>query len=105
VRPGREDGGHRPLQEAHQLTFAAEAARAGGAAAAPGTDRRSAWEAAAQAWERLGQPYQLARALVHAAVAATAEAPDNELPFATPRRWLDLGSRSACLTPDWRRTG
>src|SRR5215469_15860484 len=58
------------LQEAHRLTFAAEAARAGDAAATPGTDPRPAWEAAAQAWERLGQPYELAGALLHAAEAA-----------------------------------
>jgi ATP/maltotriose-dependent transcriptional regulator MalT len=59
-----------PLQEAHRLTFAAQAARASGAAAAPGNDPRPAWDAAAQAWERLGQPYELARALLHAAEAA-----------------------------------
>jgi DNA-binding CsgD family transcriptional regulator len=62
-----------PFQEAHRLTFAAQAAQAarvGEAAAAPGTDPRAAWEAAAQAWERLGQPYDLARALLHAAAAA-----------------------------------
>src|SRR5262245_40267640 len=58
-----------PLQEAHRPTFAAEAARASGAAAAPGTDPRPVWEAA-QAWERLDQPYELARALLHAAEAA-----------------------------------
>jgi DNA-binding CsgD family transcriptional regulator/tetratricopeptide (TPR) repeat protein len=59
-----------PLQQAHRLTFAAEAARAGDPAAAPGTDHRPAWEAAAQAWEQLGQPYELARALLRAAQAA-----------------------------------
>jgi DNA-binding CsgD family transcriptional regulator/tetratricopeptide (TPR) repeat protein len=59
-----------PLQEAHRLTFAAEAARTGGAAAASGTDTRPAWAAAAQAWERLGQPYELACALLRAAEAA-----------------------------------
>jgi DNA-binding CsgD family transcriptional regulator/tetratricopeptide (TPR) repeat protein len=59
-----------PLQQAHQLTFAAQAAWADGAIAAPGTDSQPAWEAAAQAWERLDQPYELARALVHAAEAA-----------------------------------
>lgn len=60
------------LQQAHRLTFAAEAARAGGAAAVAGTDPdpRPAWDAAAQAWEHLGQPYDLARALLHAAEAA-----------------------------------
>ena len=58
------------LQQAHRLAFAAEAARAGGAAAAGATDPRPVWDAAAQAWERLGQPYDLARALLHAAEAA-----------------------------------
>jgi DNA-binding CsgD family transcriptional regulator len=58
------------LEEAHRLTFAAEAARASDASAAPGTDPRPAWEAAVQAWERLGQPYELAGALLHAAEAA-----------------------------------
>jgi ATP/maltotriose-dependent transcriptional regulator MalT len=59
-----------PLQQAHRLTFAAQAARAGGAAVEPGADPRLAWEAAAQAWERLGQPYEQARALLQASQAA-----------------------------------
>jgi DNA-binding CsgD family transcriptional regulator len=59
-----------PLQQAYRLTFAGQAARAGGATAAPDTDPRPAWEAAEQAWERLGQPYELARTLLHAAEAA-----------------------------------
>lgn len=59
-----------PLQQAYRLTFAAEAARADGTAAAPGTDPRPAWDAAAQAWERLDQPYELARTLLHAAGSA-----------------------------------
>jgi DNA-binding CsgD family transcriptional regulator len=58
-----------PLQEAHRLTFAAQAARAGGEAA-PGADPRPTWQAAAAAWERLDQPYELARALLRAAEAA-----------------------------------
>jgi DNA-binding CsgD family transcriptional regulator len=75
-----------PLQQAHRLTFVAEAARAGstaetaqpgdgatragGDASADGADLQSAWDAAAQAWERLGQSYELARALLHGAEAA-----------------------------------
>ena len=59
-----------PLQEAHRLTFAAEAARAGAAAGAPGPDLLAAGDAAAQAWDRLGQPYARAWALLRAAEAA-----------------------------------
>jgi DNA-binding CsgD family transcriptional regulator len=59
-----------PLQQAHRLTFAAEAAVESGTAAAAGTDPGPSWEAAAQAWERLDQPYELAQALLHAAEAA-----------------------------------
>jgi len=59
-----------PLEAAHRLTFAAEAAGANGVAGAPGADLLDAWDAAARAWDRLGQPYELARALLHAAKAA-----------------------------------
>src|SRR5215468_10914592 len=66
-----------PLQQAHQLTFAAEAVQACGAPAgdalagdAPAGDALAAWDAAAQAWEHLGGPYPLASALVRAAAAA-----------------------------------
>ena len=59
-----------PLQEANRLTFAAEAASAGGAAGAPGPDLLVAWDAAARAWDRLGQPYSQACALLRAAEAA-----------------------------------
>jgi DNA-binding CsgD family transcriptional regulator len=59
-----------PVEEAHRLTFAAEVARAGEVAGAPGTDLLAAWHAATQAWDRLGQPYPQARALLHAAEAA-----------------------------------
>ncbi|MFD0686266.1 ATP-binding protein, partial [Actinomadura fibrosa] len=55
-----------PVQEAYRLTFAAEAARAGG-----DLDRR-AWEAAVAAWEALEQPYSAALALTRAAEAAAA---------------------------------
>jgi DNA-binding NarL/FixJ family response regulator len=56
-----------PLQQAHQLAFAAEAARAAGA---PAGDALAAWDAAAQAWEQLGRPYALGCALLGAAEAA-----------------------------------
>ncbi len=59
-----------PVEEAHRLTFTAEAARAGEAAGAPGPDLLPAWDEAVQAWDRLGQPYALACALLHAAKAA-----------------------------------
>jgi DNA-binding CsgD family transcriptional regulator len=59
-----------PVEQAHRLTFAAEAAWADTAAGAPGPDLLAAWDAAAQAWEQLGQQYELARALLRAAEAA-----------------------------------
>jgi len=69
------------LQRAHQLTFAGELMRADRALAtapasegprdAPGLgDLREAWDAAAQAWESLCEPYPLAVALFRAAEAA-----------------------------------
>jgi ATP/maltotriose-dependent transcriptional regulator MalT len=60
-------------QQAHQLTFAAEAARATRALAAepgelpPPANERAAWEEAAQAWETVGEPYPLAGALLRSA--------------------------------------
>jgi DNA-binding CsgD family transcriptional regulator len=66
-------------QQAHQLTFAAEVIRAsqalGGAAPEHGLDdappdTRAAWDAAADAWESVGQRYQLATAQLRAAEAA-----------------------------------
>jgi DNA-binding CsgD family transcriptional regulator len=59
-----------PLQEAHRLTFAAEAARAGRVAGSSGPALLAAWDAAARAWDRLGQPYALACTLLHGAEAA-----------------------------------
>src|SRR5260370_37191843 len=58
------------LQEAHRLTFAAEAARARGAAGGPGATPPAGWDAAAEAWDHLGQPYLLACALLRGAEAA-----------------------------------
>ena len=60
------------LQRAHRLTFAAEAAQAGRPDGVPGADILAAWDAAAQAWDSLGQPYPLACALLRAARAAMA---------------------------------
>lgn len=74
-----------PLQQAHRLTFAAEAAEAAAAGApatepaiaeaatgeaAPTADALAAWDAATQAWDGLSQPYPLARSLLRAAQAA-----------------------------------
>src|SRR5262249_9763959 len=53
-----------PLQQAHQLTYAAESARA---ASAPAGDALAAWDAAVQAWDHLDCPYALGRALLAAA--------------------------------------
>jgi DNA-binding CsgD family transcriptional regulator len=52
-----------PLHRAHAAAFTAEAARARGDRAA------GAWDAAQVAWERLGQPYPAAHALLQAALA------------------------------------
>jgi ATP/maltotriose-dependent transcriptional regulator MalT len=64
-------------QQAHQLTFAAEAARVGRALAATEAgeppqlaDIHAAWDQAAQAWEAVGEPYPLAMALLRSAEAA-----------------------------------
>ncbi|WP_308198734.1 helix-turn-helix transcriptional regulator [Actinomadura litoris] len=57
---------HGPVQEAHRLTFAAEAARA------EGVLDRAAWEAAVAAWDALEQPHSTAFALVRTAEAAIA---------------------------------
>jgi ATP/maltotriose-dependent transcriptional regulator MalT/uncharacterized protein YciI len=63
-------------QQAHQLTFAAEMARASRALAAepdgqpPLADLRAAWDRAAQAWETAGEPYPLAAVLLRSAEAA-----------------------------------
>ena len=49
-------------QQAHRLTFAAEAGQA--------SDASAAWEETARAWEAAGQPYPLAEALLRSAAAA-----------------------------------
>jgi DNA-binding CsgD family transcriptional regulator len=86
-------------QQAHQLTFAAEAARAGRALAVtaageppePG-DMRAAWDKAAQAWEAAGEPSPLAVALLRAAEAALG-AGDREGGATRLRRAAELAQR------------
>jgi DNA-binding CsgD family transcriptional regulator len=57
-------------QQAHRLTFAAEAP---GKPPEPGSgDQAQAWDEVAQAWEALGEPYPLALALLRSAEAALA---------------------------------
>ena len=56
-----------PVLRALALAFAAEADRAGGAVA------RAPWDEAVAAWEGVGDPYQLGRALIGAAEAAAAD--------------------------------
>jgi DNA-binding CsgD family transcriptional regulator len=58
---------HGPVQHARAATFAAEASRA------HGQRDRAAWDAAASAWETIGQPYPKAYALLRAGSAAAAE--------------------------------
>ena len=86
-------------QQAHQLTFAAEAARAGRALAVTGPgglpqhgDVRDAWEKAAQAWDSAAEPYPLAVALLRAAEAALG-AGDREDGAARLRRAAGLAQR------------
>jgi ATP/maltotriose-dependent transcriptional regulator MalT len=56
-----------PLHDAYAATFAAEAARA------RGDGNLAGWDAAAAAWQSLGQPYPQAYALLRAAGAAAAD--------------------------------
>jgi DNA-binding CsgD family transcriptional regulator len=60
-------GVYSPVHRAHQLTFAAEAARL---AADVGTGGPALWDAAASAWKALARPHPLALALTRAAEAA-----------------------------------
>ena len=53
-----------PLHDAYAAMFAAEASRA------DGSQTVASWDAAAAAWEAVGQPYPLAYALARAAAAA-----------------------------------
>jgi ATP/maltotriose-dependent transcriptional regulator MalT len=101
-----------PLQQAHQLTFAAEVMRADralagapagqgpGVASAPG-DLRDAWDAAARAWEALSEPYPLATALFRSAEAALSDG-DHDGGAERLRRAAALAERlgAAPLTAD-----
>jgi DNA-binding CsgD family transcriptional regulator/tetratricopeptide (TPR) repeat protein len=71
-------------QQAHRLTFTAEAEPAG--------DAGAAWDAAAQAWEAVGQPYSLAAALLRAAEAALS-AGDRDGGASRLRRAAELAQR------------
>jgi DNA-binding CsgD family transcriptional regulator/tetratricopeptide (TPR) repeat protein len=86
-------------QQAHQLTFAAEAARAGRALAATapgevaqGGDARAAWDQAARAWEAVGEPYPLAVTLLRSAEAALG-AGDRDGGATRLRRAAELAQR------------
>jgi DNA-binding CsgD family transcriptional regulator len=86
-------------QQAHRLTFAAEAARAARALATAGpgeltalADMRGAWDEAAQAWEAAGEPYPLAVALLRSAEAALG-AGDRDGGTARLRRAATLAQR------------
>ena len=71
-------GADGPAQHAHQLTFAAETIRASQAPGGAGPEDEpdagraacAAWDAAAQAWEPVGQRYPLSIALLRGAEAA-----------------------------------
>ena len=78
-RPGR-------IEQAHAAVFDAEASRAAG------RPDRAAWDAAAAAWESLGQPYPLAYALLRAAAAAAA-AGDRDAAASRLQRAADLAGR------------
>ncbi|GAA0368753.1 ATP-binding protein [Actinoallomurus spadix] len=63
---------HGAVMTAERATFEAESARAGG------RPDRAAWTAAVAAWDALGRPYPLARALLRAAEAAVADGDRDE---------------------------
>ena len=79
TRPG-------PVEQAHAAVFDAEASRAAGCL------DRAAWDAAAAAWESLGQPYPLAYALLRAAAAAAA-AGDRDAAASRLQRAADLAGQ------------
>jgi len=87
-----------PVQRANHLSFRAEALRA--AAAGPGApagspsgeEILSAWDAAAGAWDRVGDPYLLAVALLRAAEAALT-AGDRDGAAGRLRRAAELAGR------------
>ena len=77
---------HGPVERAHALVFAAEASRARGHSDLP------AWDAAAAAWEDLGQPYPLAYALLRVA-SADAEGGDRDPAASRLQRAAELASQ------------
>src|SRR5262249_11393394 len=88
-----------PVQRANRLTFSAEALRAAavaepepGQAEAGGDKILAAFDAAAAAWERAGDPYPHAVALLHGAEAALA-AGDRDRPAGRLRRAAELADR------------
>ncbi len=85
-----------PVEQAHAAVFDAEASRAAGC------PDRAAWDAAAAAWESLGQPYPLAYALLRAAAAAAA-AGDRDAAASRLQRAADLAGRFAPARC-WRRS-
>ena len=83
---------HGPVQQANRLTLTAEVLRAAGELARETQDPGgtvAAFDAAAAAWERLGQPYPLAAALLRGAEAALAAA-DRDGAAQRLRRATDL---------------
>jgi DNA-binding CsgD family transcriptional regulator len=77
------------VQKAHQLTYAAEALRAGHPAAeAPAglAGQTAAWEQAAAAWDEVREPYPLALALFRAAEASLASGGTRDTATARLRR-------------------
>ena len=75
-----------PVERTHAVVFAAEAARA------HGHPDRTDWVAAAAAWQKIGQPYPLAYALLRAAGIAAAER-DQAGAAARLRRAAELADR------------
>jgi DNA-binding CsgD family transcriptional regulator len=67
-----------PRHDAYALTFAAEAARAGG------HHDPAAWDAASAAWDSLTEPYPAAYCLLHAARALLADATATGMPAGPP---------------------
>ena len=75
-----------PVERAHAAVFTAETARA------HGHPNRAPWDAAAGAWQAIGQPYPLACALLRAAGAAAAGG-DQDAAAAPLRQAAELAAR------------
>ncbi len=85
-RRAAETPANGPVLRALALTFAAEADRAAGTVARP------PWDEAVAAWEKVGDPYQLAQALIGAAEAAAADG-DRPAAAARVRRAAEVADR------------